>query len=274
MRLATWNILHGKSLDDDRVDAARLRAAVADLDVDVLGVQEVDRGQARLGGLDLAAEVAAGLGAREWRFLPALTGAADGPWRVAAGADGVPGAAYGSRWSRGTRFEPGTCCGWALPAPPTGSRVPWLRDEARVALAAVVVTPLGVMTVASTHLSVVRGWSAVQLCRLSRWLRELPEPQIVLGDLKMSARAAGVASGFQVLARHATHPSHAPRVQLDHVLGRGVLPPVRASGAPCVPLSDHRPLVVELSRRAIRAFVCAKGSRRGRVASGLGSEPR
>lgn len=238
MRLATWNILHGRSLDDDRVDAARLRTVVGDLDADILGVQEIDRGQSRSDGLDLAAEVAEGFGAQEWRFLPALIGGRDGQWRVAVDGDDQPGAvAYGiglfSRYQARAwhvlRLAP-------LPA----------RDEARVALAAVVETPLGVMTVAATHLSVVRGWNAVQLRRLARWLRDLPEPQILLGDLNMTARTARVASGFRVLARHPTHPSPAPRVQIDHVLGRGALPPVRGSAAPLMPLSDHRPLLVEL----------------------------
>jgi len=102
------------------------------------------------------------------------------------------------------------------------------------------------MTVVSTHLSVVRGWNVVQLRRLSRWLRVLPEPHVVLGDLNMSAGAAGSGAGLRLLARHPTHPSPAPRVQLDHVLGRGVLPPVQASAAPKLPVSDHRPLVVLL----------------------------
>jgi len=255
VRLATWNILHGRSLDDGLVDEVRLRAAIAGLDADVLGVQEVDRGQSRSGGLDLAASVAAGAGARHWRFLAALRGTVDGQWRVPVDADDTSAEpAYGSEepaygialMSRHPVRSWHTLRLAPLPSPPMSGRLPWPHDEPRVALAAVVETPLGVMTVASTHLSVVRGWSAVQLRMVSRWLRSLPEPQVVLGDLNMSARAAGVASGLRLLARHPTHPSPAPRVQLDHVLVRGVLPPVQASAAPRLSVSDHRPIVVQL----------------------------
>ncbi|MEV6815065.1 endonuclease/exonuclease/phosphatase family protein, partial [Micromonospora sp. NPDC051296] len=52
MRLATFNLLHGRSLTDGLVDPARLAAAVSDLDADVLALQEVDRDQSRSGNLD------------------------------------------------------------------------------------------------------------------------------------------------------------------------------------------------------------------------------
>ena len=50
MRLATFNLLHGRSPADGVVDPDRLAAAATALDVDVLAVQEVDRGQDRSGG--------------------------------------------------------------------------------------------------------------------------------------------------------------------------------------------------------------------------------
>ncbi len=40
MRLATFNLLHGRSLADGLVDPARLTAAVAALDADVLALQD------------------------------------------------------------------------------------------------------------------------------------------------------------------------------------------------------------------------------------------
>jgi endonuclease/exonuclease/phosphatase family metal-dependent hydrolase len=49
VRLATFNLLHGQSLDDGQVRADRLHAAVAHLDADVLALQEVDRDQPRSG---------------------------------------------------------------------------------------------------------------------------------------------------------------------------------------------------------------------------------
>ena len=47
MRVATLNLMHGRSIDDGVVDVGRVRDAAMSLDVDVLGLQEVDRGQPR-----------------------------------------------------------------------------------------------------------------------------------------------------------------------------------------------------------------------------------
>ncbi len=74
MRLVTWNVLHGRSPDDGRVDLDRFAAAVRALDPDVLALQEVDRGQDRSHGVDLAAVAAEALGARDHRFAAALVG--------------------------------------------------------------------------------------------------------------------------------------------------------------------------------------------------------
>ncbi|HLN78763.1 MAG TPA: endonuclease/exonuclease/phosphatase family protein, partial [Nocardioidaceae bacterium] len=47
MRVATFNILNGRSPADDRVDIERFATAVKSLDADVLALQEVDRNQPR-----------------------------------------------------------------------------------------------------------------------------------------------------------------------------------------------------------------------------------
>ncbi len=65
MRLATFNVLHGRSLADDRVDRERFAEAIASLDADVLALQEVDRGQERSHRLDLTAVAAEAMGATD-----------------------------------------------------------------------------------------------------------------------------------------------------------------------------------------------------------------
>jgi endonuclease/exonuclease/phosphatase family metal-dependent hydrolase len=129
---------------------------------------------------------------------------------------------------------------------PGTRKVRWLRDEPRVALAAVVRAPQGTITVVSTHLSFVPGQNLLQLRRLARWLVALPGPQVLLGDLNMGSGPAALVSGFEVLARHATYPAPRPRRQVDQVLGHGALPPVRTSSVRALPVSDHLALSVDL----------------------------
>ena len=123
-----------------------------------------------------------------------------------------------------------------------------LADEPRVVLAAVVDSPVGRLTVASTHLSFAPGWNVYQLRRTLRWLARLPGPRLLLGDLNLpmsllAPLAAG--AGWRPVAKLPTYPAARPWVQLDHAL----LHPRRtawvfSARAPLVEVSDHRPLVV------------------------------
>src|SRR5688572_18053249 len=74
LRIATFNLLHGMDLTDGVADPARLRTALADLDADIVALQEVDRHQERSGGADQAALAAEALGMSQWRFLAAVHG--------------------------------------------------------------------------------------------------------------------------------------------------------------------------------------------------------
>lgn len=283
MRLATFNVLHGRSLDDGAVERQRFGDVVAALDADVLGLQEVDRRQARSGHLDLTALAAEASGATAHRFAPALIGTPGEEYRrLAHDEDGVDEPSFGvglvSRWpvrswhvtrltgaplrspillpkaakvradEREARASEASAAGGA-PAP--RGRFMWLRDEPRVVLAAVIDGPHGPFTVATTHLSFVPAWNAGQLRLAVRALRRLPSPRVLLGDLNMPARAAALVSGWRPLARRPTFPAWQPRVQLDHVLldrrGGARWPAEGAAETPRVPFSDHRPLVVEVN---------------------------
>jgi endonuclease/exonuclease/phosphatase family metal-dependent hydrolase len=256
VRVATFNVLHGLSLQDGAVDLGRLCAAVADLDADVIGLQELDRNQPRSGGHDLAEAVAAAVGG-EHRFAAAMVGPVDGRWRPGADRDDarteVP--AYGIglisrlpvlRW--GVHRLPALPIRSPVPSPGTAFRLAWLRDEPRVMLAAQVEAPRGRLTVATTHLSFVPGWNAVQLRRAARALRRLPGPRLLFGDFNLPGSLPGWLTGWRALASGLpTYPAHEPRVQLDHVLADGPVPPVAAARAWTAPLSDHRAVIVELA---------------------------
>lgn len=233
----------------------RLVEACASVGADVLGLQEIDRGQPRSGGTDQTAAVAAGMGAAAWRFEPALVGEPGGVWRPGADADDPgstePGYGVGlvSRlpvraWHvvrlRAARLR-------APVAVPGGrGRFILLPDEPRVALAAEVGTPSGWLLVATTHLSFVPGWNVVQLRRVTDALARFGLPCVLLGDLNMPGRLPSVSTGWRSLARVKTFPGARPSLQIDHALGHGLLPLVDDVSTPELPLSDHRALVVDL----------------------------
>ncbi|MFI6071640.1 endonuclease/exonuclease/phosphatase family protein [Actinoplanes sp. NPDC051343] len=256
MRLATFNLLHGRSLSDGTVHADRVAAAVAALDADVLGLQEVDKAQPRSGLLDLTAIAADAMNAPVHRFAAAVVGTPGETWQPWRSDDDNLHPLYGialvSRFPV-LRWQITRLPGAPVRSPvllPGGGGIALLKDEPRVLLAAVIDAPGGPVTVATTHLSFVPGWNLRQLRHAVRALRALPPPRVLLGDLNLPAAVVRAFTGWRPLGRAATYPSPSPRAQLDHVLldPRGAHPvgPVVQVCAPRVDVSDHRPLVVQL----------------------------
>ena len=251
MRIATFNLLNGRSPDDETVDVDKLKRAVAALDADVLALQEVDRDQPRSGRLDLTALAADAMDAVDHRFAAALTGP-PGEWSGATGdePEGVP--AYGvallsrypvSAWHV-VRLPAATR---QVPHRPAGRlRLEWVRDEPRVAVLADIDAPAGAMRVVATHLSYLPLSSGRQLRRLVRSLGRSVGPTVLAGDLNMSPRRARRITGMTSLATGLTFPAHAPVVQLDHLLADRPLE-VLGSGPARLEISDHRALVVDLA---------------------------
>ena len=251
MRVATFNLLHGMTVADGVVDADRLRESVRLLDADLLGLQEVDRDQPRSQGLDQTALAAEVMGAAAFRFVPAIDGTPGERWTPAPDEVAAGRPAYGiALLSRYPVTE------WRvvrLPALRVRSpirthdrRLVLVKDEPRVAVAAVVDGPAGPMTAVTTHLSFVPGWNNVQLRRLVAALRDLPQPQLLTGDLNIPGPLPRVLAGWQPLVVADTFPLGEPKVQLDHILGLGDLPAPTDAGAPRLPLSDHRAAYVDL----------------------------
>jgi endonuclease/exonuclease/phosphatase family metal-dependent hydrolase len=253
MRVATFNILHGRNPADDVVDVATLRAAIASLDADVLTLQEVDRNQPRSHMADLTAVAAEAMGADEHRFVAAMSGSPGATWEAATGEEQPDAATYGvAVLSRHPVTSWNVVKLPVLKAPTPfwfrGDRLPtFVRDEARVALAAQVAFPDGTVTVVGTHLSFVPWWNARQLRYLVRSLAPAERPLVLTGDLNMGPRRAVAVTGMTPAATWPTFPSNAPREQLDHILLDGALT-ATGSSAPHLALSDHRALVADLAR--------------------------
>jgi endonuclease/exonuclease/phosphatase family metal-dependent hydrolase len=283
VRLATFNVQHGLG-PDGRVDNQRLAHAVAALDADVVGLQEVDLRQARSGGADQARLCAEAMGAADHRFRPALAGPFRYPGvrRRARRTERPDAPGYGIALL--SRYPVRTWHTVLLPpaTPWVWGRIQLGTDEPRVALAAEVETPSGLLTVVCTHLSVYRFPTATwagglarravgyrrgtpgerhaerQVDHLRSRLAALPRPLVLLGDFNLRGSVPADRTGWRPLATGHTFPRHDPRFQIDHVLwdggtalpdGAGLAssgPPVAEGRVVDTGVSDHRALVVDV----------------------------
>jgi endonuclease/exonuclease/phosphatase family metal-dependent hydrolase len=253
MRIATFNILSGRSPRDDLVDEGRYVEAIKLLDADLLGLQEVDRNQPRSQHADLTAIAAEAMGAVDHQFVAALSGTPGAIWAAATGEEQPDSAAYGVAFL--SRFP---VTGWqVVRLPPAPGRVPhrwhgqrlpdWVRDEPRVGVVAEVETPSGLLRVVTTHLSFLRVWNVRQLRVLLRGIGERPDvPLVVMGDLNMGRRTAERVTGLRPLATGATFPASSPSLQIDHLLTSDDGMHAREGGPMRMPMSDHCALVADL----------------------------
>ena len=252
MRLATFNILHGRSVADGNVDVDRFAHAIRELDADIVALQEVDRDQPRSHRTDLTAVAARAMGARSHRFVAALVGTPGESWVPATGAEHAGEPTYGIALL--SRFPAHDWHATRMPAIPVrvpmrlpvSRRVVIVREEPRLLLRARVDTPTGAITIATTHLSFVPGWNRLQLRRIARDVAQLRGPLVLMGDLNMSGHQAAAITGCRRLGAVATFPVDRPERQLDHILFRDASPRVLHVHAARLPVSDHRALVVDV----------------------------
>jgi endonuclease/exonuclease/phosphatase family metal-dependent hydrolase len=233
MRMATFNILHGRSVHDGLVHRDRLVDAIRQLDPDILALQEVDLDQPRSGMADLTAVAAVAMDAESHRFVAAygialLSRYPVDDWQVV-------------RLPRIPMKFP-----MYLRGP---NRVQVVNEEPRAAVIARLDTPVGPLTVANTHLSFVPGWNRRQMRLLMRDLRGFPGPHVLMGDLNMAPSRVGRLSGLRALGEAPTFPADVAETQLDHILTDDDGLRVDSCSAPRLPISDHRALVVDISRR-------------------------
>lgn len=253
--VGTYNILHGMRVLNgaSEGDPGALSEAVAQLDVDVLGMQEVDLNQPRSSMADQTADAAAALDAGDWRFIPTVVGTPgpDASFRPSEDSDvraAIDGQATEPMYGVGliSRIPVVRWDHLVMPAAkatlpllvPGNPRPRFLRvpDEPRAALAAVLDLPTPI-TVVTAHLSFVPGYNVSQLRRIKRWLVDMPRPLILIGDFNMPGRLPGRVTRWSQAELGPTYPVFRPRIRFDHILSDGIgaqNPQVHA-----LPVSDH-----------------------------------
>lgn len=265
MRVATVNLASGRDVTGESLPAEALSAAVAEIDADVVAVQEVDVGQPRSHEVDQPVVVAAALGASDWRYAATVLGTPEPdpvrswvpiePVALRGPGDAAARPCYGvalcSRRPVRRWHVLGLGTGRAklpirAPDPRTGQvRTWWFPDEPRAAVAA----ELDGLTVVGTHLSFAPHTATRQLRRLQAWSRLLPPPVLVAGDLNLAGPLPAIITGGQRLVHGPTYPAPDPKLQLDHLLAFAAL-----TGADqdvrWLEVGDHRAVAATVTARA------------------------
>nr|WP_248002571.1 endonuclease/exonuclease/phosphatase family protein [Streptomyces sp. RPA4-2] len=260
--------------------AEPLSRAVMSLDADVLALQEVDRFQERSGRVDQAGAAARRRawtsGATRRRCTPVPPGTGVGPRPDGAGAAHVrpPGHRDGRRCplarTRAAHPPPGPGLADQAAGPGAARHAPARARPARPhpgpGPAARGAGRRTGGTAGAVHRrggapDVRAGMERPPVAHRPRLDRlSLPLPHVLLGDFNLvGAVPRAVLNAprttrstpprrWRDTARTPTYPAHRPVVQFDHVLTAGIgAEAVGTAGTVRTAISDHRPLVVELS---------------------------
>jgi endonuclease/exonuclease/phosphatase family metal-dependent hydrolase len=267
MRVATWNLLHGIPLLDP-LNVPNLADVASTVSADLIGLQEVDRQQLRSNYEHQTKTVADAIGLPYWVYAPAVIGTPGETWEDATDSQihshqhsesesDQPhyGIGLASRYPLTNievlRFKPAPLSLPLLVPSDPRPRLMKVSDEPRLAIIADVETPLGLFTVANTHLSFVPGYNVKQLRKLTKHLSVRTNPVLIIGDFNLPGKLANLVSRWDSLATLPTYPTFKPRIQFDHIISRGLsdeaIKQARDS-AEVMPLaiSDHCALVVEI----------------------------
>ncbi len=242
IRVATYNV-HGCVGMDRQRSEARIAEVIAGLEVDIIGLQELDLSRKRSGGVDQAGRIAEQLG---WhRHFHAA---------IQRGEEHY-GHAILSRHPLTLRRA--VC----LPG-----NAPFFCREERAALQVDVATDAGVIHVINTHLGLGRRERRLQAELLSSadWLDDNSggAPLILLGDFNslpgsrphrtLSGRLRDVREMVRAARSLRTFPTSLPLFAVDHIFVNAALHPVSVAvhrTALSRIASDHFPLVAELMMR-------------------------
>lgn len=235
LRVATINFQHGHPTE--RIDAA-LRQ-IAELEADVLLMQEMDNGLARSEFAHQARIVAARASMEHFALVPSRSRLKT-IFRGEAPSTSIGD--LGSGIAICSRHPMVSVTAYDLPT--TRSLILWKNwrphiDQPRQLLVARLATPAGKVTVACTHLSWLWGQAEVQMRRIEKILDTWPGPRLLGGDFNRRSSP----SSMPVLAEEHTFPASDPDRQIDYLVG-DLIP--RESRAVRLAVSDHLALVADL----------------------------
>jgi endonuclease/exonuclease/phosphatase family metal-dependent hydrolase len=263
MRITSWNFLHGQSLKP--AENSDISGAISLLGSDLIALQEIDMNLARSANSNQPAEIAKALGAAEWGFAPTVHGTPGFSWKpvsdtnrkVITEQDSALTEHYGiaiatkvpvQQW---LRLELGKA--WIglplLVANEKGKVAPfYVKDEPRVALAAVLTNG---WTVINVHLSFVPLVNLFQLLKVTRWAKKLEREYstkvALVGDFNLPWGIPVRVTRWKRATMALTYPSWKPAISFDYILVRNkeALQTSEVT-APAMPLSDHRPISIDI----------------------------
>ena len=224
MRVMTYNIRHG-AVPGGRVDLKALAEFCAEMEADVLALQEVDQSAIRSGFADTT-----------------------GVLSRATGMTSVFGQAR--RLGIGGRYGNLLLCRGLLT---NVEHVKLPRDARREPRGAIVATASvegsrASVTVAATHLGVTRAEALRQLGYLLNTISRRPAPRLLMGDLNLGPDTVGPACEGAALTlvdpEQPSFPADEPEYRIDHIAVAGVT--VQSVSVVEGPVSDHRTVVADL----------------------------
>jgi endonuclease/exonuclease/phosphatase family metal-dependent hydrolase len=238
LRVATYNV-HGCIGTDRQRSEARIAQVIADLSVDMIGLQELDLGRRRSAGVNQTQIIAEQLNWNSY-FHPAMRR-----------EDEYYGNAILSR------YPLSFCRAVTLPG-----RAPFFCNEKRVAIEAQIETSIGRIAIINTHLGL--GWRErfvqAQLFTSAEWRAAAAShtPLVLLGDFNslpgsrphrlLSQHLRDVRELVETAASIRTFPTQFPLLAVDHMFINEAIQPlsVTAHSSPLARIaSDHFPLVGE-----------------------------
>lgn len=223
LRIASFNVRHGRVGAHWPFLPWRLRQGISLLDPDILGLQELDRRVIRTWFVDQPALSAKAANATAHVFGPARSFG--------------PGGRYGNALAvRGSLLAHRV------------EKLPHVAGtEPRVAIVATVATRAGRVTVANTHLQNNTSQAFEQLAALLELMRDETPPKLILGDLNLHTHEVApmfAAAGWDLAGGANSSPARVPYQRIDHIAAVGFT--IERVDVPAAPVSDHRPVIATM----------------------------